>query len=121
MSDVSFKWVGSEKLATALLKRAGLKIPKQLIKKHTAQLEEREKLFMGQGGVYVKGYSQQENRKHTNLSIENDGLTGKVTTNTEHIVYIEHGTRYMAAEPAIKPAFDRQKQLFKAEIKSIVK
>ena len=43
------------------------------------------------------------------------------TSRTDHIIYNEYGTRYMEAEPAIKPAFDKAVQNVKRELNNLTK
>jgi HK97 gp10 family phage protein len=45
------------------------------------------------------------------LEHEVDGDTLRVGTNVDYAVYVEEGTRYMAAEPYLRPALYRMRSL----------
>ena len=115
-------WRGSEELAKALRKKAQMGAIKNVVKKNGAQMSDLTKTFMQPtGGVYSKGYARGNNQKSTNVEIVDNGMTAKQTTNTDHIGFTEYGTRFMQAEPAIKPAFDRTKVIFKNDLNNLVK
>lgn len=82
----------------------------KIVKKHGALLQSRTKDNMS--SAYIKGYSTGNTARNTNLDISGDGLTAKVTPNTPYFGYVEYGTRKMAAEPTLGPAFDVQSQEF---------
>lgn len=48
-------------------------------------------------------------KRSVRLTLEDSGLTVRVTVNTAYFGYLEKGTRYMAARPTLKPAFDATK------------
>lgn len=115
-------WRGDKELAKVLQKKAQMSAVKNVVKKNGAQLSDLTKTFMqSTGGVYVKGYSKGNNQKSTNIEIVDNGMTAKQTTNSDHIGFTEYGTRFMQAEPAIKPAFDRTKVIFKNDLNNLVK
>ena len=115
-------WRGDKELAAALYKKAQMSAVKNVVKKSGAQMSDLTKTFMQPtGGVYSKGYARGNNQKSTNVEIVDNGMTAKQTTNTDHIGFTEYGTRFMQAEPAIKPAFDRTKVIFKNDLNNLVK
>lgn len=115
-------WHGSEELAKALRKKAQMSAIKNVVKKNGAKMSDLTKTFMQPtGGVYTKGYAKGNNQRSTNVEIIDNGMTAKQTTNSDHIGYTEYGTRFMQAEPAIKPAFDRTKVNFKNDLNNLVK
>lgn len=54
------------------------------------------------------------------LDMESGGLTAKVTPQTEYAAYVEYGTRFMNAQPYLRPAFDTVKQQFIADLKKLM-
>ena len=50
-----------------------------------------------------------------------DGLTAVVYTPVEYAEYVERGTRFMDAQPYMKPAYDVQKEIFKRDMKLLTK
>lgn len=59
-------------------------------------------------------------KRSITLDIEDGGATAKVQENTEYGVYVEQGTRYMAAQPYIGPAFNSVKDKFIEDLKKAV-
>lgn len=53
--------------------------------------------------------------------ISNGGLTVTVGATTEYAEYVENGTRFMEAQPFVGPAFNIQKEIFKKDMKKLVK
>lgn len=56
-------------------------------------------------------------RKSIVASIEDDGMAGIVRTEAEYAEYVELGTRFMEAQPYMKPAFEEQKPKFLRDLK----
>ena len=71
--------------------------------------------------VYVKGYSTGATKKSIGIGFENGGLSGITCLGTSYAQYVEYGTRFMAAEPLLKPVFNRQKTLFKSDLEKLLK
>lgn len=71
--------------------------------------------------TYIKGYYTGNSKKSTNSYISNSGLTGKVKIETDYSQYVELGTRYMAAEPVMKPALNKIYPQFVSDIKKAAK
>lgn len=55
------------------------------------------------------------------LEITNGGLSAEVEPTAEYAPYVEFGTRYMAAQPYLKPAFEKQYEQFKSDMQKLVK
>ena len=55
------------------------------------------------------------------LSIEDGGLTAKVEATAHYAGYVELGTRFMAAQPYMKPAFNNVKSRFNSDLRKLVK
>lgn len=92
---------------------------KNIVRANGADMQSREKAYMTAGVAYKKGYSKGTNRDNTSLAITESGMAAEVTTNTDHIGYIEYGTRYMDAEPAVKPAFDITSKRFIEDLRGL--
>lgn len=52
-----------------------------------------------------------------NAEITEDGMAGVVKTGVDYAEYVELGTRFMDAQPYMKPAFEKQKPVFLRDIK----
>lgn len=71
--------------------------------------------------AFVKGYTKGATRQATNVEYIDDGLTAVVEPKTKYAAYVELGTRRMEAEPFLKPAWETQKEQFKAGMKKLIK
>lgn len=119
MAKLSIQIQGLDKLTRKLIKNQALTEAKEVVKKNTAQMH--EKTISNMISTYTKGYRTGNTENNTAFEIEDGGLSGVQTTTTDYIQYLEQGTRYMAAEPAIKPAFDAQKVEFKKQMEDLAK
>lgn len=122
MARVSYSVHGLDKLEKGLLKRAQLEGMKQVVKKHTTELQQKAMANAGDNGpVFVKGYGRHNaTKKAIGMQIQDDGLTGVTGMGQEYNPYTELGTRFMAAEPLLKPLFNQRKSMFISEIKKVV-
>ena len=60
-------------------------------------------------------------KRSIGLEITDSGMAAEVETTAEYAPYVELGTRFMEAQPYLKPAFDDQKEKFKKDMKKLVK
>lgn len=118
MSEV--KLVGMNKLQAKLQKCSGNPyLIKIVVAKNGNQLNERMKTKMRY--AYIKGYSHGDTAGSVNTVITDGGMTANVGPTTEYSPYVEYGTRFMKAEPAVRPAFEEQVPIFKRDIDAIMK
>lgn len=83
------------------------------MKSNTAEMTER----MQKGAPVDTGYL----RRSINMNLLEAGLTGIVGPTVDYASYVEYGTRFMSAQPYVRPAFNYQKVKFMAEMKALVK
>lgn len=110
-------WKGMVRLQKKLKTVQQLTKAKNVVKNNTAQLQEK----MVRNAVFEKGYSTGQTRRSINIEIVDDGMTGKVGPGTEYSPYVEYGTRKMQAQPFVRPAYNEQKEKFKADLDELVK
>lgn len=111
------KLVGVDKLSGALTKKIGLDGVKKIINTNTQKLQ-------GQtvaNAHYTKGYTTGATKRSIGMNIEDNGLTGRVGMGMNYDPYLETGTRFMEAEPALKPAYNQVKESMKNDIDKIMK
>lgn len=117
-------FVGIEDIEKQLKENAKMSDVKNIVKKNTAKMEleaKRNATFKGhyQGKKWVPATG------HTRRSIISNflegGLTGRVTPDVDYAFYLEYGTRYMASQPFMGPAFRKVKQQFTADLDRLVK
>lgn len=107
---------GIEALVKGLNKNADLDLIKKVVKTNGAELDSKAK----RNAVFTQGYATGQTKRSISTTIEDGGLTSKTKPSTEYSVYVEYGTRKMAAQPFMKPAFNAQKEQFKKDIKRLV-
>lgn len=122
MADI--KIVGMEKLQKKLKQNVRMDDVKREVRKHGGQLQEKAK----RNAEQFKGYQNPDPKKrptgflrdHINIDITDGGMTAEVEPTAEYAPYVEYGTRFMEAQPYLKPAFDEQKEKFKKDMKKLV-
>lgn len=92
---------------------------REVIRKNGDQLNEKIKRHMRD--AYIKGYSHGGTAGSVNTVIAGGGLTAFVGPTTNYSMYVEYGTRFMQAEPAVRPAFDEQVPVFKSDMEMLVR
>lgn len=112
---ISVSLSGMNELQVALKKGTNLNAAKIVVQKNGDELNRNMKAQTHDS--FVKGYSTGQTARSINTNISDGGLTAKVGPTTEYAKYVEYGTRYMEAEPFIKPAFDKQKDKFISDMK----
>lgn len=60
-------------------------------------------------------------RRSIVFAIADGGLTATSTAGAEYAPYLEYGTRFMSAQPFMRPAYNQQKAKFKSDIGRLVK
>ena len=108
---------GLEKLEKALRDNVTLDDVKRIVKNNGSQLQRK----MQNNADFKKGYQTGTTKRSIGLEIQDGGFTAEVGPETEYSPYLEYGTRYMDAQPFIKPAHEEQKQKFKQDMQRLVK
>lgn len=114
------KLVGMDRLV-AKLEHCGSnrEAVKAVVLKNGNQLNEKMKTHMR--NAYTKGYSHGDTAGSVNTVITDGGMTAEIGPTTNYSMYVEYGTRFMQAEPAIRPAFDEQVPIFKSDMGKLVR
>lgn len=71
--------------------------------------------------AFKKGYSTGQTASSINTEISDGGLTATIAPHTDYASYVEYGTRYMEAEPFVRPSFEVQKEKFIRDLDKVVK
>ena len=108
---------GLEELQAKLKKNVTMDDIKTIVQHNGEQLDNDMKRQTH--ASFVKGYSTGDTARSIYLTMADGGLTAKVGATTNYSQYVEWGTRFMAAEPFVKPAFLRQKTKFISDLKKV--
>ena len=60
-------------------------------------------------------------KRSISLDIKDGGMTAEVEPQTEYSPYLEYGTRFMEAQPFVRPAFEEQAEQFKRDMDKLVR
>lgn len=117
MAKIYFE--GLEDLHGALKEKVTMKDVKEVVAFHGDKLNTRMKEQTKES--FKKGYSHGDTASSINTNMIDNGLTAEVGATMEYDEYVENGTRFMDAEPFVEPAFNEQKELFKRDMKKLVR
>ena len=118
------KVVGMEKLQKKLKKNIQMEDVKRQVRKHGGQLQTKAQQNAPVGtpeSTGIPGYIGGTLKRSIGIDITDGGMTAEVEPTAEYAPYVEYGTRFMEAQPYLKPAFDDQKEKFKKDMKKLVK
>lgn len=116
--------VGIEKLEKKLRKNMDLSAVKMAVKKNGAQLQTKAQKNAPVGtpqSTGIPGYVGGKLKQSIELDIIDAGMTAEVEPKAHYGAYVELGTRFMNAQPYLKPAFDEQKRIFKQGMNKLVR
>lgn len=108
---------GLEKLEKALKDNVTMDDVKRVVRHHGSQLQR----SMQSNADFSKGYQTGTTKRSIGLEFTDGGYTAAVEPTTEYSPYLEYGTRFMDAQPFVKPAYDVQKQKFLDDMQKLVR
>lgn len=107
------KFEGISKLDKGLKKRMDLNAVKTVVRKNGADMQAKsQRNAPVDTGTLKRGIG---------LDVSDNGMTATVEPTAEYAPYVELGTRFMEAQPYLKPAFDEQKEKFKKDMAKLTK
>ena len=59
-------------------------------------------------------------KRSIRLDIRNEGMTAEVAATADYSGYVEYGTRFMNAQPYMRPAFLQQKEKFVKDLERVL-
>ena len=113
----SIKITGVKELQQRLKKNVTLDDVKKVVRQNGSELQTK----MQDKADFVKGYQTGQTKRSITLEMQNSGLTAEVQPTTEYSPYLEFGTRFMSAQPFVRPAFEAQLTQFKSDMQKLVK
>lgn len=90
---------------------------KKVVHHNGGQLTEK----MVENADFKKGYQTGTTKRSIGIELTDGGLTAEVAPKTEYSPYVEYGTRFMSAQPFVRPAFESQKGKFLQDLKKLTK
>ncbi len=108
---------GLEELEKKLKDNVTLNDVKRVVRQNGSELQRR----MQSKADFKKGYQTGTTKRTIDLEIKDGGLTAESGATTEYSPYVEYGTRFMEAQPFIRPAFEEQAKQFKRDMQKLVR
>ena len=113
----SIKVEGLKELQEHLKEGASMNLVKKVVNANGQELKEK----MIRKADFKEGYQTGTTKRSIGLEITDSGFTAEVGARTEYAPYLEHGTRFMNAQPFVNPALEEQKPIFKKDMQKLVK
>lgn len=108
---------GTKKLIAALEKRKDSGPIKKVVQTSGVQLKASIMSHANYSGPYTKGAT----RRSASMQISNGGYTAEAGVGMNYDPYLETGTRYMRAQPAVRPAYNEVKEKYKSAMEKLMK
>lgn len=108
---------GLKELEKALKDNVTMDDVKRVVKNNGSNMQRK----MQTNADFKKGYQTGTTKRSIGLELKDGGFTAESGPETEYSPYLEYGTRYMDAQPFIKPAYEEQAQKFKRDMDRLVK
>ena len=118
------KLEGMEKLQVKLKKNVQMSDVKRVVKANGAALQEAAQRKAPVGtpqSTGIPGYVGGTLKRSIVLEIRDGGLTAEVEPTAEYATYVEYGTRFMNAQPYMRPSYNQQKEKFKSDMKTLAR
>lgn len=111
------KVTGLKELQKALKDNVTMDDVKKVVRHNGAEMQQKI-----QGNAdFKKGYQTGATKRSIGLEIKDSGFTAEVEPKTEYAPYLEYGTRFMDAQPFVRPGYNEQKEKFKKDMQKLVR
>ena len=111
MATVKFE--GIAKLNKGLKKRMDMSAVKTVVKRNGSDMQRKAQRNAPVDTGTLK--------RSIGIDISDGGMTATVEPTAEYARYVELGTRFMEAQPYLKPAFEEQKKQFEKDLQKLVR
>ncbi len=108
---------GLDELQAKLKRNVKMEDVKTVVKYNGAQLDQK----MVKNAKFNKGYQTGITKRSIKMTMSDAGFTSTVEPTTEYSPYLEYGTRFMEAQPFVKPSLNEQKVKFKSDLAKLMK
>ena len=115
---------GFDKLEAKLKRNMDLGAVRAVVRKNGADLQTKAQKNAPVGtpqSTGIPGYVGGTLKRSVELDITDGGLTAEVEPTADYAADVEYGTRFMEAQPYLKPAYDEQKKKFVKDLNELVR
>lgn len=109
----SIKVTGIDELQMKLKKNVQMSDVKKVVRKNGSDMQKK-----AQKNAPVDTGTLQ---RSITLEMRDSGKTAEVEPTVDYGAYVELGTRFMTAQPYLKPAFNEQKEKFKQDMRKLAR
>ena len=109
--------IGGDELVRNISARVGKGKVNNVVKRNTAQLQQR----MMRNATFVKGYQTGFTKRSITLNLLPFELAGEVGPGSNYSPYLEFGTRYMDAQPFVRPSAREQAPIFLKDMQDLIR
>ena len=113
----NIKLDGMDKLQKKLKANATLADVKKVVRQNGSELQKK----IQSNADFDKGYQTGTTKRSVSLEIKDGGFTAESGPETEYAPYLEYGTRFMDAQPFVRPALEVQAAKFKSDLQKLMK
>ena len=114
---MKMKVTGLKELQKALKDNVTMDDVKKVVRQNGSELQRKTQ----DNADFTRGYATGQTKRSIGLEITDGGFAAEVEPKTEYAPYLEYGTRFMDAQPFVKPAYNEQVQQFKKDMQRLVK
>ena len=111
------KWEGLDKLQKKLRENVSMNLVKKTVQQNGQELRSK----IQEKAEFTKGYQTGQTKRSVTLEIKDGGFTAESGPTTEYAEYVENGTRFMDAQPFVRPALEEQASKFKRDMQKLVR
>lgn len=111
------KWEGLEDLQKKLKENVTMNDVKRVVRQNGADLQQK----IQEKAEFTQGYQTGQTKRSVDLVIKDGGFTADSGPTTEYSGYLEYGTRFMDAQPFVRPALEEQASKFKRDMQKLVR
>lgn len=108
---------GLEKLQKHLKEGVSMNLVKKAVNANGQELKEK----IIRNADFEKGYQTGTTKRSIGLKFTDGGFTAESGPTTDYAEYLELGTRFMDAQPFVRPALEEQLSVFKKDMQKLVK
>lgn len=105
------EWHGMDAICGHLRDSVDMDAVKTLVKFHGAEMQQTAQICVPVDTGFLKNSIE--------LEITDGGMTAIVEPYAEYAAYVEYGTRYMAAQPYMRPAYNQESTRFFDDIEKL--
>lgn len=108
---------GLDKLQKRLKENITMDDVKRVVRQNGSELQRK----MQGKADFKRGYQTGTTKRSIKLQLQDDNLSAEVGPETEYSPYLEYGTRFMEAQPFVRPSLNEQKVKFLADMQKLVR